>query len=262
VETRLEYYTWLQGWFEGPFRHGIHASPTVPLNYIFATWVVCGLMIAGALIISRTIRRDPHGLQNLLEWLLEYVDKFIKDVVGPEGSQYTPFILTLFLFILFGSVMGIVPGFASPAANLNTTAALAIVAFLYVNYHAIRTVGLVNFLKGFFPPPIWMTWFLGPLEILSHLIRPLTLAVRLFGNIFGEDVLIAVLLGFGLTAFHSWSAPLPVQLPIMLFSLFTDLVQAAVFCMLTTVYIGLLTQHGHGADQESSGSHGPAHAAA
>ncbi|MCA1596783.1 MAG: F0F1 ATP synthase subunit A [Chloroflexi bacterium] len=247
--------TWFHGFAENPLRGWLHAGSDVPMDFVIMTWILCLVLIVVCCLVARNLQRIPGRGQNLLEMLVLRVDTFVREVIGPHGSDYTPFILTLFVFILVGSMLGIVPGFASPTANINTTAALAIVAFLYVNYHAIRMVGFGPFVKGFFPPPLWLAPLLGPLEILSHIIRPLTLAVRLFGNIFGEDVVIVVLALFGLGAFKAWHVPLPLQLPMMLFSLFTDIVQAAVFCMLTTIYISLLTSHGHDSNGDGHDSH-------
>ena len=244
---------------------------SISLAFVLNTWILCVLLMLGALIVGRNLKRIPGKLQNAMEVYVAVGQGFTRGVLGAEGTRYTPFILTLFTFILVGSVLGIIPGFTAPTANVNTTIALAAVAFLYVNYQAIRTVGFVGFVKSFFPPPIWMAWLTGPLEILSHLIRPVTLAVRLFGNIFGEDVVIAVLIGFGLIEWGFNKAqflPIPLQFPIMIFSLLTDIVQAAVFCMLTTIYIQLLTSHGHGSDHEHDAAHSepaggkPVHSAA
>ncbi|MDQ2730214.1 MAG: F0F1 ATP synthase subunit A [Armatimonadota bacterium] len=222
------------------------AHPDLHLNFVVVTWIVCAIMIITAAIVGKNLQRVPGKFQNILENVYLIADDFVTGITGPEGTGYTPFILTLFLFIFLGSFIGIVPGFAATTSNINTTAALALFAFAYVNYHAIRTVGLASFIKGFFPPPLWMAWLIGPLEIISHIIRPLTLAVRLFGNIFGEDVVIATLTVFGVAivvAGHQLA--LPLQVPMVAFSVFTDMVQGAVFCMLTTIYIGLLTSHGH-----------------
>jgi F-type H+-transporting ATPase subunit a len=278
VEIRLDYPTWFEfanNWLRhalnagdrlpasaGPMRSWFSISTDMPIAFVMVTWIVCILMIIFAYFAGRNLQRNPGWFQNLVEMMVSGGDNFVRSVVGPDGSTYTPFILTLWLFIFLGSFIGIVPGFVSPTANINTTVALAIIAFLYVNYVSVRKVGLASVVKGFFPPPLWMAPFVGCIEIISHIIRPLTLAVRLFGNIFGEDVVIAVLAGFGLLAM-AWTkvVPIPVQFPMMFFSVFTDIVQASIFCMLTTIYIALLTGHGHGPDHGSDhgGDHGHDH---
>jgi len=263
--------TWFHVFASGPLRHALGLDPKpgaigASVDFVVVTWVVCAVIILGAYLIGRNLNRIPSSVQSALELFVEYGDNFVRGVIGPTGAIYTPFILTLFVFILLGSVFGIIPGFAATTANINTTIALALVAFIYVNYHSIREVGIVPFVKGFFPPPLWMAPLIGPLEILSHLIRPVTLAVRLFGNIFGEDVVIIVLAGFGISAMrglwhvgtgsNSFTVGAPIQVLMTMFSVFTDLVQSAVFCMLTTIYIGLLTSHGHGGHDEHHASHG------
>ena len=243
-------FNWFTGLSDGPLAHwlGIPSSPGHPahLEFVVSTWVVSVLLIILGSYVGTHLQSIPGRLQSALEMAVQFVDEFAVDAIGPEGSEFTPFILSLFVFILAGSVIEIVPGFSASTSSLSTTAALAIIAFIYVNYQAIRLVGIVSFLKSFAPCPWFIMPLIIPIEIISHLVKPLTLAVRLFGNIYGEDVMILLTSGWGVsTLIATRVIPLPVQWPVVIFSLFTDILQSAVFTMLTTFYIALIVSHAH-----------------
>jgi F-type H+-transporting ATPase subunit a len=130
----------------------------------------------------------------------------IDDVMGPEGRPYLPLIATLGLFILVGNLMSLVPGLAGPTTNLNTTAACAVIVFFA--YHAIglRKQGVVTYIKHFMGPVWWLAWLMMPIEIISHLARPLSLTLRLFGNMVGGHILLAVIFFLmGLQGLIGWA---------------------------------------------------------
>src|SRR5438477_12758103 len=142
------------------------------------------IILAGvAFMATRRLELVPRGAQNAMEVVLEQIQGMIDDVMGPQGRPYLPFIATLGLFILTANLMSLVPGLAGPTTNLNTTAACAIVVF--VAYHAIgfKEQGAVTYLKHFIGPVVWLDPVMMPIEIISHLARPLSLTLRLLGHI-------------------------------------------------------------------------------
>jgi F-type H+-transporting ATPase subunit a len=192
----------------------------------------------------------PRGGQNVLELLVEGIDQFVQGVIGPAGRAHTPFIGTLFLYIWLMNLSSLLPGFKPATSTLNTTVGLALVVFGYVQWVGLRMNGplkYVDHLAG--SPRDLVGWLLVPLmlpiHVLGELIKPLSLSLRLGFNVFAEDVLLAVLVGLGLTA--GMALHLPIGLPLQAFVvplvLIFSTVQALVFSLLTTVYIALMLPH-------------------
>jgi len=200
--------------------------------------------VAGYLAL-RERRRIPSGAQTFFEILYDFIDNLTHQMIGEDGSRYTPLIASLFLYIFCLNIFGLVPGFISPTTSLSTTLALALTAFAVVQFYGFRQHGiryLAHFVGGL---PIrqlwWLAWFLVPLMIVIHLIgelaKPLSLAIRLFGNVFGEDTVIAQLVMLGGLILGLIYVPLPLQLPMVLMGIFFGAVQAFIFSILTTSYI-------------------------
>lgn len=193
---------------------------------------------------SRKKELIPSGLQNFLELVAENLQKFTLDILGPEGRIYVPLLGTLFIYILSMNWLGLVPLMKAPSSNLSITVALAICVFTLVQYLNIKNWGLRGFLYHMAGSPKgFMGWALVPLmlpiEILTQFTRPVTLALRLFGNVVGEDILIgaAALFGVYLLSSSPLMIGLPMQLPFMFLALLTGLMQALVFTLLSTIYI-------------------------
>ncbi len=210
--------------------------------------VVALLMIGFALFARRSLQRIPRGLslQNVGEYIVESMNGFTTGIIGPGGEKYTPLVGTIFLYILLSNLWGLLPGFHSPTANLSLTLALGVIVFVYVQYEGMRQNGVGGHLKHFAGPMPMLAPLMFPIELISELVKPFTLAIRLFGNIFGEDVIIIVLTGLALQLTGSTLFGLfPVQFPVLLLSLLTAGVQALVFSMLTCIYISLVSHHEH-----------------
>jgi F-type H+-transporting ATPase subunit a len=210
----------------------------------------------------------PGRLQSFVEMLATAPRDFLRNSFGESMVRYTPFVGTIFFYILVMNYLGLVPLMKAPTASLNTTAALAVVVFLFVLYTAIRTQGLFGYLHHLAGSPKDVVgWAVAPLmfpiELMGELIKPLSLAARLFGNIFGEDMLIALFVGIG-AAIMAWQ-PVPVGFPIHVLFVFLALVmgavQALVFALLSAVYLYMAQPHGDH-DEEHHGAEGaqPAHA--
>jgi F-type H+-transporting ATPase subunit a len=271
----------------GPF-----IEPDSPVAHFLHQWEIPIFSLLAVLLLALLARAAssrralvPSGVQNLVETAVEGLDNFVAGVLGKDGRHFTPFLGTLFLYIWIQNLMGLVPGFHSPTSSLNTTIALAVSVFLYVQYTGIRRQGIRGYLFHLAGEPRdavgWgMSPLMFPLHIIGELAKPMSLSLRLFGNIFGEDTLIAVFVTLGVAALAFTQLPIgiPFQLPFLFLALLTSTIQALVFTLLSTIYFALMLPHGeHGADHDAAhgaeahggrGVHGtpahgaPAHAAA
>lgn len=192
----------------------------------------------------------PSKFQNFLEFIVEELRNFIVDILGSQGEKYVPFLGTLFIYILIMNWMVLVPFMKAPSSNLNITIAMAICVFALAQYSNFKNYGFFGFLYHMAgSPKSVIEWILAPLmfpiELLTQITRPFTLALRLFGNVVGEDILIGVfaLFGAGLLSFYNYPVYLPLQIPFMFLALLTSLMQALVFTLLSTVYILLSLPH-------------------
>ena len=207
--------------------------------WVYLLWssVVIGLLAGVSFVGTRNLQPVPGRLQSALEWVVERLDAFVVGIIGPGGERYTPFVGTLFLFILLNNLIGMVPGAVAPTSSLNTTVALALVTFFYVQYQGIRAHGVWGRLKHLAGPIPALAPLMIPLEIIGELSRPLSLSIRLFGNILGEETVIIILAG--LAYLVAGVFPIPYQFPMLIFGLFTSFVQALVFSILACVYLSL-----------------------
>ena len=216
----------------------------LPAHVTF-TWLVMALLVVGSVMATRALKAVPGPLQNFAEVVLEAFLDLLEQMIGKQGRQFLPLVGTVGLFILTSNLLGNLPGFQAPTANWNTTVALALTVFVWYNYAGIRKHGLVGYLKHFCGPIWWLAPIMFPIEFIGHLARPVSLSVRLFGNIFGEESVIGILISLAwlVMPYMIW---LGVMLPL---SLFTAAVQTFVFIMLTMVYIAGAVEEGHGEEQ-------------
>jgi F-type H+-transporting ATPase subunit a len=235
-------------------------------NIIF-TVVVIALLGCLSLLASRDVRLVPGRFRAAFEAVLEALDGLVCGILGPAGKKHTPFLGTLFLYIFTLNVIGLFPLMKAPTAEAMTlnlgvvqiplptvTVALAILVFLYVQSIGIREQGLKGYVYHLMgSPQDAFGWALVPLMFLIHVIgelaKPFSLAFRLYGNIFGEDVLLAVFIGLGIAALKFLPIPagIPFQFPFLLLALVTGTIQAFVFTLLSTVYIAMMLPHGQAA---------------
>jgi F-type H+-transporting ATPase subunit a len=237
------------------YLHG-ELSPTpqaivswVPVNTV-GSWVMILALLLIVTLGTRRMQAVPGRLQSIWEWTYQTLNGFTINMIGQKhGATFTPLIGTFFLYILFLNLGGIVPGFISPTAGLNTTVALALCCFIAVQYFGFKHQGL-GYLKHFVGEPWWMFPINIPIHVLGEFARPLSLSIRLFGNIFGEDTVIAALISMGAIGLaiggHLIPIPVPVQFPMLLFGLFGSFVQALVFTMLAASYIAGVVEEHHG----------------
>jgi len=220
-----------------PLAQALHVDDRVVI-----AWIVILFLVLLSVVTTRRLRRDPRGVQNLLEYVIEAFNNFFTQVIGPHGPRYVPLLGTLFLYILSLNLVGLIPGLLSPTASLNMTLALGITTVLIVQYYGIRDNGLKGYIMHFIGEPVWLGFLMLPLHIIGELAKMLSLSIRLFGNIFGEDTIIVQLALFALLVLPKW-LPVPLQFPMVLFAIFTSFVQALIFSMLTAIYIAVITAH-------------------
>ncbi len=201
--------------------------------------LVAGIVIAMAYFATKHLSVVPKGMQNVMELYLQGVISMGRDVVGEKyARKYLPLVATLGLFIFVSNVIGIIPGFESPTANINVTLPLALLVFVYYNYEGIKKNGVVNYFKHFMGPVPALAPLMFPIEIVSHFSRIISLAFRLFGNIKGDDLFLWVLL-----MLVPW-ALVPVVPMAML--AFMAVLQTFIFMILTYVYLAgavLMDEH-------------------
>jgi F-type H+-transporting ATPase subunit a len=197
--------------------------------YLSHMLFVALILIVIANVTVKSMRLVPTGIQNVVEAFLGGVLAMGNDVIGKDDSRkYLPLVASLGLFVVIANLIGIIPGFESPSSNLNFTLALAISIFVYYNYEGIRRNGVVKYFGHFSGPVWWLAWLMFPIEIISHISRIISLSFRLFGNIKGDDLFLAVVLMLA-----PWFAPLP-AFALLLFSAF---LQAFIIMILTYVYL-------------------------
>ena len=212
--------------------------------------ISAGLLIVLATLATRDYRKIPRGIQNVFEWAVGLLRGLVHGFIpGAQGDKYLPYLGSVFLFIFTMNMLGVIPGFRSPTMTLSTTAALGITTFVMVQQYAIRANGPVAYLKHFMGDVLWLAPLMFVVEIIGEFAKPLSLSLRLFGNIFGEDNVIEQLMTLG-----GW---IPVQAPMMLLALFTSFLQAFIFTTLSTIYIASKVVHegGHGEDHGEHGHH-------
>jgi len=212
--------------------HWLKEHHLVVVSY---TWFVMAMLALFSFLATRRMYILPGRFQNVMEVIIGGFDSLLTDTMGHEGRKFFPLIATLGLYILTSNLLGLIPGFESPTANLNTTVSMAVVVFVMTHIVGVKVHG-VKYFKQFMGPVWWLTPLMLPIEIISHLSRPLSLSVRLFGNIMGEDIVLAVVLLL---------VPLLVPLPVFVLMIFTSCIQTLVFMLLAMMYIAGAMEEAH-----------------
>ena len=203
-------------------------------DHVVMSIIVMTFLILFFGISSRKLKLIPSKFQGLLELIIQFFENLLVDIVGKEGKKYVPLVGTVGLFILFCNILGHAPGLMSPTSKLNVTVGCALVVFVYYHWQGIKSQGLFKYLKHFTGPIPLIAPLLLPIEIISHFSRPLSLSIRLFGNIFAEELLIVIIASI---------IPFILPLPFMAVAIFTAIIQAFVFVLLSCIYIGGAVAH-------------------
>jgi len=202
-------------------------------NHVTYTWLVMALLILVALLVKRNIKTVPTGLQNFLEPVIDSIENMIEETMGPKGKAYFPLIATIAFFILVSNLIALIPGFFPPTANLNTNAAMALTVFAMTHIVGLKEHG-IGYFKHFCGPVIWP--YMLPIEIVGHLARPLSLTLRLFGNMYGHEIVLMIFFGL---------VPFIVPLPMMLMGVLVAFIQTFVFMLLAMIYIAGSLEEAH-----------------
>jgi len=209
--------------------------------------LVAAIVVLISLMATKNLSIVPKGMQNVMELYLGGVLSMGKDVVGEEyARKYLPLVATIGLFVFFSNLIGIIPGFESPTANINVTLPLALSVFVYYNYEGIKKNGVVHYFAHFMGPVPALAPLMFPIEIVSHISRIISLSFRLFGNVKGDDLFLWVLL-----MLVPWALVPVVPLAMLAFM---AVLQTFIFMILTYVYLAgavlIEEEHDHSPAEE------------
>ncbi|APG25309.1 MULTISPECIES: F0F1 ATP synthase subunit A [Syntrophotalea] len=204
-------------------------------QHVTHTWLVMAFLAAIGWLATRRADMVPTGLQNLVEAILVELRRMARETMGSRGVVYFPLIATLALFLLVSNLLGLIPGFAPPTASLNTNLALALTVFAMTHIIGFREHG-IRYLKHFTGPIWWLVPLLLPIEIIGHLARPLSLSLRLFGNMYGHEIILMIFFTL---------VPLLLPIPMMIMGIFVAFIQTFVFTLLSMIYIAGALEEAH-----------------
>ncbi len=215
---------------------GVHVKDPLHLfpDYIVMVLIVAAFLMVALGLAARRLSLVPSKRQTALEFLVESIEGLLVDTIGEPGRKYLPMIGTIAVFIFCCNLLGLIPGFMSPTSKLNVTLGCALTVFVYYHWQGIKAQGLFTYLKHFAGPIPLLAPLMVPIELISHFSRPVSLSIRLFGNIFAEELLIVVIASI---------LPFFLPLPFMAVAIFTGAIQAFVFTLLACIYISGAVAH-------------------
>jgi F-type H+-transporting ATPase subunit a len=214
--------------------HNLIADP-LSLRTVTYTWVVLLLLLSLAFAASRGLKMVPGGLQNFMEVVVSGLENLVEETMGHKGKAYFPLIATFALFILTSNLLGLIPGFFPPTANLNTNVALALIVFFMTHIIGLKEHG-AHYIKHFTGPIIWLAPLMIIIEMIGHLARPLSLSLRLFGNMYGHEIVLMIFFTL---------VPFLLPIPMMLMGVLVAFIQAFVFSLLAMIYIAGALEDAH-----------------
>jgi len=219
--------------------HKLHLNALITdpesLKAVIYTWFVMIVLIVLAFLASRSIKQVPRGLQNFMEVIITGIENLIEETMGPKGKTYFPLLATFALFILVCNLVALVPGFYPPTANLNTNGALALTVFAMTHIIGFKEHG-PSYLKHFMGPILALAPLIFVIEIIGHLARPLSLSLRLFGNMYGHEIVLMIFLAL---------VPFLLPVPMMLMGVLVAFIQTFVFTLLAMIYIAGALEEAH-----------------
>lgn len=208
--------------------------------FVTYSWVAMALLLAVAIAVKTSLKLVPKGMQNIVEVIVEFFLELAENSIGHMGKVFFPLIATLGMYILVCNFMGLIPGFEASTSNLNTTASMAVPVFLATHYYGLK-IHKLGYIKHFVGPmrslpalPLMILMFF--IEVVGHLARPLTLSVRLFGNMIAKHKILLIL---GILA--PWIVPTA----ILGLGVLVSIIQAFVFVLLTTLYLAGSVEEAH-----------------
>ncbi len=244
----MEHFSWydlvpgfenLTHWLQ---HHGVLGPGHGAGHMVSATLVFLFLFVVAMMVKARYANAEANivpsrrfGLIVLFEIIVESLENLVRDVIGHGYERHVPLLTSVFIFIFFSNLIGSIPGFPPPTSTVATNAAVAIFIFLYYNYQGLREHG-VAYLKHFAGPIIWLAWLMIPIELIGHLVRPVSLSLRLAGNITGDHMVLGIFTDLTYVV---------VPMIFVGLGIFVAFIQAFVFTLLSTIYIGLSVSHDH-----------------
>ena len=231
----------------------------IPAHIVMSVLVVLFITALALGVRSRLSVENPGKLQIVLEDVVGFLLGILREYIGPKGDKYLPLIGSVGLFIFFANAMGKIPGLMSPTASINVTLGCAITVWVFYHLMGFREQGVANYLKHFavMPgAPLWIAPLVLIIELISHASRVLSLSLRLFGNVFGEEMVVAIIGSI---------VPFVAPLPFMVLGVVTGTLQAFIFVMLTIIYLAAAVHtehehedHAHGGHAHEAGAHAAA----
>jgi len=225
--------------------------PAAPDHIVMCGVVTLILALTALLVRARLSVENPGKFQLVLEDIVGFLVGLLKQNIGEKGVRFLPLVGSIFLFIFTANMIGKIPGLISPTASLNTTVGCAVTVWIYYHIQGVRAQGIGPYLLHFAAPPgapVWMAPIMLPIELISHLSRMLSLSLRLFGNIFGEEMVILIIASI---------IPFIAPLPMMLLGVVTGTLQAFIFALLTMIYLAGAVHTAH--DHDEAHAHGASH---
>jgi F-type H+-transporting ATPase subunit a len=217
---------------------GIQSTPATAITNAFALelLVATGLILFFALVRATISVENPNPAQQVAEMVYQAIGDQSEQIIGHGYERFQSFVTCIFLFVLLNNLLGAIPGIPAPTTSPVVPLGLALLTFLFYNYHGLRAQGPVGYIKHFAGPVWWMAWLIFPIEIVSHLARVLSLTIRLYANMFASDLVTLVFFSL-----------IPVAVPAIFIGLHVavSVIQAFVFMLLTMIYLSLAVSHEH-----------------
>jgi F-type H+-transporting ATPase subunit a len=224
-------------WF-GDLAHSLHIPEHV-IHFAFVALIMLALgilyRVKSGSVEKSLIPESGVTFKNIYEFIGEFAYDLARGIMGDkEAKKFFPVAVMLFSLIFMSNILGLIPGFLPPTENINTTLACGVFVFLYYNYHGIKAQGIVGHIKHLMGPILWLAPLMFVIELISHLVRPMSLGLRLQGNMTGDHMVLSV-----------FNEMVPIGIPMVFYGvgMFVCFIQAFVFTLLTLVYIGLATEH-------------------
>ncbi len=259
---KLEHPLWVVEWVNAllgplvaaalkPLGYDFHGGEVIPNYLVMVMLIVAAITVMCLVMRSRLSVEHPSKFQIVLEDAVLGMQGMLVEWIGPEGKAFLPLIFTFGIFILLANYAGLVPGLMAPTSNINVTLGCAITTWVYYHVQGFKRQGVVNYLKHFAVPPgapVWMAPLMLVIELISHASRLLSLSLRLFGNIFGEELVILILGSI---------IPFIVPLPMMFLGLITGGLQAFIFVLLSIIYLQAAVATDHADEHDAHGHDAP-----
>ncbi len=243
MQESLAITSFLNSLFGGPvssLQHavGIQSTPATAITNAFALelLVATGLILFFVLVRATLSVESPNPAQQVAEMVYQAIGDQSEQIIGHGYERFQSFVTCIFLFVLINNLLGAIPGIPAPTTQPVVPLGLAVLTFLFYNYHGLRAQGPVGYIKHFAGPVWWMAWLIFPIEIVSHLARVLSLTIRLYANMFASDLVTLVFFSL-----------IPVAVPAIFIGLHVavSVIQAFVFMLLTMIYLSLAVSHEH-----------------